>query len=91
MAAVPGTVTYIVFLLGPVQPVLPLWILLTAVPKPVFDGKLKEGRTTFTQNELLHQENIFQSNHLSWENAFGRKTKYKMVKTNIMGTPGGYN
>jgi hypothetical protein len=51
---VASPVTYIVSLFSPVQPVLPLGKFLTPMPKPVFDGKLKEERKMKFQNRTSY-------------------------------------
>lgn len=47
-------ITYVVFLVSPVQPVLPLGKFLTPMPNPIFDGKLKKGRTIKFPSAVQH-------------------------------------
>ena len=61
-----NNVTHIVFLFGPVQPVLPLGEFVTPMSNPVCDGKLKEGKKNqiSKHNTLFYQEDTFPLNPL---------------------------
>ncbi len=47
-------VAYIIFLIGPVHPVFPLWIPAASVPETVFDGKLQKENTLLDLMQWLN-------------------------------------
>lgn len=77
-------VTYVILLLGPVQPVLSFGKVLTPVPKPIFDGKLKEGRKSKFQNRTDYFIRETHFNQTPFNGRLVRDAKYKMYTSTLV-------